>query len=158
MNSLEAENEARENGEGGVPFYPLHMMKEIMVALGVVIVIFALSTIHPAGLEEAADGFKTPEHVKPEWYFLSLYQALKYVPNGNLLGGFTYLNLAVAVQGLFFATLIALPFVDKYPNKAIRKRPLFLLLGIGAIIFMLVFTYLGFYSGGEDPIFGIRIH
>lgn len=144
--------------EGGIPFYPLHMMKEIMVTVGVVIVVFLLSTLHPAGLEEAADSFNTPAHIKPEWYFLSLYQALKYVPQGNFLGGLTFLNLAVALQGVGMLVLAAAPFLDKYPGKKAVRRPVFLALGIAALLFMLVFTYLGVFSGGKDPIFGMNIH
>lgn len=150
-------NEGEKHGEG-IPFFPLHMMKEIMVVIGVFTLLLILSTIHPAGIEEAADPFKTPAHIKPEWYFLSLYQALKYVPQGKFIGGLTYLNLAVALQGVGMVVLIALPFIDKYPSKRIWKRPLFLLLGIGAILFVVVFTYLGIFSGAKDPIFGMNIH
>ena len=32
----------------------------------------------PVGLEERADPFKTPPHVTPEWYFLAVYQGLKF--------------------------------------------------------------------------------
>ncbi|MEW5944594.1 MAG: hypothetical protein AB1742_00190 [bacterium] len=157
MNADDA-GETRGHEEGAIPFYPLHMTKEIMVMIGVIIVVFTLSTIHPAGIEEPADSFSTPEHIKPEWYFLALYQALKYVPQGKVFDGLTFLNLAVLLQGAAFAFLVALPFIDGYPHSMARKRPLFLAVGLAAILFMLVFTYLGYFSGMKDPILGINVH
>lgn len=142
----------------GIPFFPLHMMKEIMVMVGVLMLLFTLATWMPAALEEAADSFKTPPHIKPEWYFLATYQALKYVPQGMAFAGLTFLNLAISAMGLFFGFLAALPFIDRSPHTRMKRRPLFLIVGIGIVIFLVVFTYLGLYSGGRDPIFHILIH
>ena len=144
--------------EGSIPFYPLHMTKEIMVVVGVLIVLLGLATLHPAGLQGAADSFKTPPHIKPEWYFVAMYQALKYVPSGMAFLGLTYLNLAMVVTGLLILAMMAVPFLDKSPYTMARKRPVFTALGVCALIFMLVFTYLGVFSGGRDPIFGVFIH
>lgn len=158
MNDPGKEQQKIKHEDEGIPFFPLHMMKEIMVVICVLIVLITLSTLHPAGLEEAADSFKTPQHIKPEWYFLSVYQALKYVPQGTAFFGLTYLNLAVAMQGVVMVLLLLVPFIDRSPYKKIIRRPLFLLFGVFALIFMVVFTYLGHYSGGKDPIFGLLIH
>lgn len=142
---------------GGVPFYPLHFMKEVMVVVAIFTAILALSTFAPAELQEAADSFNTPAHIKPEWYFLAVYQALKYVPQGLAFGTITFLNLFVSFLGLLLAGLISLPFLDRSPHTMARRRPLFLVLGLLAIFLFLALTYLGYFSGGPDPVFGMRI-
>lgn len=150
--SLQSHDEA-----GGIPFYPLHFMKEVMVVVGVFVVLLVLSAFMPAELQQAADSFKTPGHIKPEWVFLAVYQALKYVPQGTAFGSITFLNLFVALMGLLAIVLAALPFLDRSPHTRARKRPVFLFLGLVAILLFLVFTYLGHFSGGRDPVFGMLI-
>ena len=43
-------------------------------------ILVVLASVFPAGLEDKADPLTTPAHIKPEWYFLSVYQLLKLVP------------------------------------------------------------------------------
>jgi quinol-cytochrome oxidoreductase complex cytochrome b subunit len=147
----------QDEESGGIPFYPLHFMKEVMVVTAVLLVILALSIFFPAGLQEAADSFSTPEHIKPEWVFLAMYQLLKYVPQGVAFGNVTYLNLFVAATGILGLAVAALPFLDRSPHTMARKRPLFLALGLLALALFVVFTYLGHFSGARDPIFGMLI-
>ncbi len=65
---------------GGVPFFPDHFVKEAAVMALVLGVVLFLATLLPAPMGEPADALKTPAGIKPEWYFLSVYQILKYVP------------------------------------------------------------------------------
>ena len=61
----------------GEPFFPNHITKEVIVAyltFGVILVLIALLPPH---LHPKADPMTTPQHIKPEWYFLSAYQLLK---------------------------------------------------------------------------------
>jgi len=50
------------------------------------------------------DIIKTPEHIKPEWYFLFAYCILRSVP--NKLGGVIGLVIRIVI-------LILLPFITK---------------------------------------------
>ena len=62
-------------------------MTEFYVVVGIVIlalVVGTLGMLFPVGLGAPADPLDTPLHVKPEWYFLALYQLLKYVPSSIL--------------------------------------------------------------------------
>jgi len=66
-----------------IPFYPDHLRTELRVVwilIGLAIAIGVIALFSPVGLEEPADPMVTPEHVKPEWYFLALYQMLKFLP------------------------------------------------------------------------------
>ena len=74
---------SENNQEKGVPFYPDHVALEAKVALGVVILVVVIGVIGlfaPVGLGAPADAMDTPAHIKPEWYFLALYQLLRYIP------------------------------------------------------------------------------
>jgi len=66
-----------------VPFYPDHISSEAKVVAGIVFVALVfgvLGLLSPVGIGDPADPLNTPAHVKPEWYFLALYQLLKYIP------------------------------------------------------------------------------
>jgi quinol-cytochrome oxidoreductase complex cytochrome b subunit len=99
-----------------VPFYPDHLMTELrvmLVIIGIVVLVGALGMFFHVGLEDPADPLDTPFHVKPEWYFLFLYQLLKVVPDYVFWGqieGRVFVTVAVIVGLLAF---MFLPFIDK---------------------------------------------
>jgi len=69
--------------ERTVPFWPDHLLYEAKVALwfGIGLIIIGIVGLFiPVGLGDPADPIVTPEHTKPEWYFLALFQLLKYLP------------------------------------------------------------------------------
>lgn len=99
-----------------VPFFPDHLMTEFWVAmgfLGLAIIIGAIAMFSPVGLQAPADPLNTPLHVKPEWYFLFLYQLLKVVPDYVFFGQIEGRVLVTvgAIVGLL--GLMLLPFFDK---------------------------------------------
>jgi len=124
-----------EQEKGSVPFFPDHFMTEFYVVIGIVvlaIVVGALGMLFPVGLQAPADPLNTPLHVKPEWYFLALYQLLKYVPPSILgINGPMF-----AVVGIILVLLIITiwPFIDKKADskKAMRVRV------IGAVVFVVL--------------------
>lgn len=126
------EQESKET----IPFYPDHIRTEFYVTLGVLtlILIVGIAGLYsPLGLGQPADPMDTPEHVKPEWYFLSLYQLLKYIPKN--IGAFA------PVLGLLF--LVIWPFIDRKPDKtksAYRNR---LILSIIVLIILIGLTIWG---------------
>src|SRR4030065_2589409 len=77
MSAIEHQN------EDTIPFFPDHVKTEFFVVLGVlavVLIIAIVGMINPIGIGDPADPLNTPAHVKPEWYFLALYQILKKIP------------------------------------------------------------------------------
>ncbi len=117
-----------QSSENTVPFYPDHVSKEAKVLVGVSILVLVVGLIGlfaPVGLGEPADPMNTPAHVKPEWYFLGLYQLLKYI---SKTAGAVLPILAILVITLW-------PFIDRKPDtsrKTYRWR------AIGAAIFMII--------------------
>ena len=114
--------------ETSVPFYPDHVSLEAKVVIGVSILALVVGLIGlfaPVGLGEPADPMNTPAHVKPEWYFLGLYQLLKYIS-----------KTAGAVLPLIGVLVITFwPFIDRKPDTSrisYRRR------AIGVTIFMVI--------------------
>jgi quinol-cytochrome oxidoreductase complex cytochrome b subunit len=123
------------------PFYPNHMLYQGIITAAVLLLFFAVVFFAPGVFmlpETPANPASTPEHVKPEWYFLPTYQWLKFFP----VQWFPWAPwlpalLGVASQGLVFAAILCWPFLDRKPERDIRRRPrLFVLATLGVLFFL----------------------
>ncbi|MDH5606784.1 MAG: cytochrome b N-terminal domain-containing protein, partial [Anaerolineae bacterium] len=124
-----------EKGES-IPFFPNYLMNEAVawwIVLGFLVI---LASIFPVGLEEKANPLETPAHIKPEWYFLSLYQLLKLVPR--------VVGVLLPMVGIGF--LVFLPFVDKNPEVVPQKRPIAVITGVITILAIVALTIWGWLS------------
>jgi ubiquinol-cytochrome c reductase cytochrome b subunit len=79
----------------------------------------------------------TPDHIKPEWYFLANYQTLKIFPN-ELIG--------LSVQSAAMTFLALLPFIDRGRERHPLKRPLFLACAIAGLLPWIGLSIWGHYS------------
>jgi ubiquinol-cytochrome c reductase cytochrome b subunit len=120
------------------PFYPHHVLEQVLQFFLLLAVLFALTLWRPAGLEDKADPISTPEHVKPEWYFLAEYQFLKTVPR----------NVGIVGMILVAALILAFPFLFDRKQEKFRplQRPWFFFGGITFVILYVFFTAWGHYS------------
>lgn len=119
-----------------IPFYPDHVGTEFRVVIGITVIAFifgAIALIAPVGLGDPADPMNTPAHAKPEWYFLALYQLLKYIP-----------KTAGAVLPVLAIVLIMLwPFLDRKPDKSRKIYKIrFVVVTIGLVL-LVAMTILG---------------
>ena len=119
-----------------LPFFPNYMLDEIIAWYVMLAILIVLASLFPAGLEAPADPLHTPEHTKPEWYFLFLYQGLKVVP--RIVG--------VTVPLIGVLVLLLLPLIDRNPRLAPRKRPVAITLGVVSIFGIVGFTIWGWLS------------
>lgn len=129
-------NEIEKNPEETIPFYPDHARTEIRVIGGLLVIaliIGALGILFPIGLDDPADPMNTPEHVKPEWYFLGLYQLLKYIPK---TAGVLFPFIAIGL-------LIIWPFMDHKPDT---KRQMWFRV-LGAIVLMAIIIAATIWGG-----------
>ncbi|HSI68143.1 MAG TPA: c-type cytochrome [Planococcus sp. (in: firmicutes)] len=116
-------------------FWPNFLLKEWMIGSVFLIGFLLLTVAHAAPLEGQANPTDTAYIPLPDWYFLFLYQLLKYeFASGpyNIVG-------AIIMPGLAFGALMLAPFLDRGPERRPSKRPLptgFMLLSIAAIIFL----------------------
>lgn len=128
-----------KDGVKKIPFMPDFVLEDLKVTyifLGIlfIFVFYYPKLYFPPDALEPANPFFTPPHIKPEWYFLAIYQMLKLIPN-KFLGVFVQLYLIVF--------LILLPLADPGSERRPLKRPLFLALSILVVLGFIVLTVLG---------------
>jgi quinol-cytochrome oxidoreductase complex cytochrome b subunit len=119
-----------------IPFFPHHVLKEGVIFCVMIGVLVTLIILWPVELGEKADPFVTPEGIKPEWYFLSTYQLLKYMP--KLIG--------ILVSLIPPLLLLLWPFLDRSPERHPKKRPVAVTIGVLGLLLALVFGVLGHLS------------
>ena len=102
----------------GVKFYPDIIYKDMIAAFGVFVLVLLLATFLGVKPEPPADPNDAAYVPRPEWYFLFLFQMLKYFP-----GQIEWIGTAV-VPGLAVLALLLLPFYDRSPFRHWRKRRL----------------------------------
>jgi cytochrome b6 len=100
-------------------FVPDFLLRDMIGWLTAVGLLAALAAFFPWELGRKADPFApAPAGIRPEWYFLSMFQGLKYLPAeiagvpGELIG--------IVFFGLLAAALVAVPLLDR---GASRGRP-----------------------------------
>ncbi|MDX1599968.1 MAG: c-type cytochrome [Anaerolineales bacterium] len=103
--------------KSGVPFFPDVVFKDAVVSLLVLLVLLGLILLAGVPLEARADPSDTQYTPRPEWYFLFLFQLLKYFPGElEVIGVFV-------IPTIFVALLFALPFLDRSRARHPFKRP-----------------------------------
>ncbi len=125
-----------------IPFFPNFLLRDLLgwlIALGILVF---LASVFPWELGEKADPLApAPAGIRPEWYFMFMFQTLKFLPakilffEGEMLG-----VLAFTVLG---ALLILVPFLDKKAAQELRS-PFFTTVGVIAIIYILIMTIVGY--------------
>jgi ubiquinol-cytochrome c reductase cytochrome b subunit len=137
--SRKDEMDDEQTGRSGtfqLPFFPNYVLDEVIAWYIMLAILIVMASVFPSGLEEPADPLHTPEHAKPEWYFLFLYQGLKVVP--RLVG--------IMIPIIGGALLLLLPFLDRNPNIAPMKRPVAITVGVLCVIGIVAFTIWGWLS------------
>ncbi|MDR7522245.1 MAG: cytochrome b N-terminal domain-containing protein [Armatimonadota bacterium] len=86
----------------------------------------------PAELGRRADPNRTPLPILSDWYFLALYQYVKYTP--PLWAGLG--------PGLLIGFGMLVPFLDRSKGRRPLERPFFFVVGLLALAYFLIFTTL----------------
>jgi cytochrome b6 len=123
-----------------MPFVPNFFLRDAIGWYAALGVLGALAAIFPWELGVKADPFAAaPAGIRPEWYFLFVFQTLKYIPakvffiDGELLGIFGFSAAALI--------WVAIPFLDRRVGFAPLTR-FFTGLGIFVIGYMIVLSWL----------------
>lgn len=126
----EYQEKYQEAKKKGIPFFPDALFKDAVVALALFALLILLSAAVGAALDERADP-SVEFDPEPEWYFLFLFQLLKYFP-----GSLEFVGVVV-LPGIVILALFTLPWLDRSARRHFTGRPVVMsvtgLLVVGAI-------------------------
>ena len=124
-----------------IPFFPNFVMRDVLLWLIVLNVLAILAVFFPWELGNKADPFASaPMGIRPEWYFLFMFQSLKFFPakiltlDGEVVG--------VSLFGLAGLLWFLIPFWDSKTPKGSRNK-IINYAGIGVVLYMIVLTIIG---------------
>ncbi len=90
-------------------FWPEQVLRDAVACLAVLlVVVFFIIRYHGAPLGAPADPTEQFSAARPEWYFLFLFQLLKYFP-----GSLEFLG-AIVLPTLLLLVVIAMPYIGKW--------------------------------------------
>ncbi len=122
-------------------FYPRQVLMDMAFALLLMIGLGILSFFHPARLGPLANPADTQFLPRPEWYYLPMFEWLKYWEGPQVVFAI------VVVPGLLAAAFFLLPFLDRKLERRPWRRPIPLL----AVAFVVLgMVYLGAKSRMDD--------
>ena len=104
-------------------FFPAQTARDVTVVTVVLIALFALAWRGMPAMEGPADPTDATFIPRPEWYFLGLFQLLKYFPGKLEVVG------AVIIPTVLGALLALLPWLDRGPDRDPRRRRVVMLGG-----------------------------
>jgi cytochrome b6 len=125
-------------------FFPNFFLRDLIGWILAVGVLAALAALFPWQLGEKADPFApAPAGIKPEWYFLFMFQTLKLLPGrilwieGEVLG---ILAMALGAVAWLFV-----PFLDR-PEENSRRTRWFTWGGIVLVIYIVTMTIIAYLT------------
>ena len=97
-------------------FFPEQVFKDTVGVTVAFIILFVMAIVAKVPLERLADPTDTAYIPRPEWYFLFLFQTLKFFKGPLETVG------SVVLPGVAVLTLFLIPFVDRGPMVRLGKR------------------------------------
>jgi cytochrome b6 len=140
---------------GGMRFFPNFALRDLLMWLICLIALLMLALLFPYGagipgleweLGQKADPLAPAfPGIKPEWYFLWVYQLLKEFPPHLL--GLEGPQVCLMVVNVLVAIWALVPWLDR-EARGERPSPGFSDLGVGAILFLVFLTLKAWDIGG----------
>ena len=127
-----------------MPFFPNYILRDVLAWYVLLAILAALAAFYPWELGNKADPFAVvPPGIRPEWYFLAMFHTLKLLPSHIL--GFEGEQLGVLAFGAAALLLVLVPFLDRRALKG-EKSPIFTILAVLGLLYLVVFTIVGHYA------------
>lgn len=127
-----------------MPFFPNFLLRDLLLWLIVLNVLAILAVFFPWELGRKADPFApAPEGIKPEWYFMFMFQTLKFIPaqvwfiDGEVLG--------ILLFGAAGVLWMLVPFWDRKSARGEQNR-FVNYLGLFAVLYIILFTIIGWLA------------
>jgi cytochrome b6 len=123
-------------------FFPDFALKDLLLWVIVFNILIFLALYFPWELGNKADAFASaPKGIRPEWYFMFMFQTLKLLPahilflEGELFG--------VVIFGAAGLVWMLVPFIKIKRKEGWKFQPL-TLIGIIIVAFIVIMTILGY--------------
>jgi cytochrome b6 len=135
----------KESGKP-MPFFPNFLLRDVLAWVVTIGILAALAAIFPWELGQKADPFApAPAGIRPEWYFVFMFESLKLIPakigpiDGEILG--------IMGFGICALLLVLVPFLDRRARRGEWSLG-FTILGIVAVIYIAAMTAVSYLMGG----------
>nr|AAU87444.1 cytochrome b [Polemon notatus] len=120
-----------------IPFHPYHSYKDTLMLTTIITMLLIILSFFPNLFNDPenfskANPLVTPQHIKPEWYFLFAYGILRSIP--NKLGGTLALLMSIAI-------LTLMPLTHTSNIRSATFRPLTQLMFWTLIATLIVITW-----------------
>jgi hypothetical protein len=128
-------------------FWPTQVLDQLMVFFLALSVVVAFAVLAPVHALAPADPLTRPESVKPQWYFLPVYQLTHYLPA----------TLVATLVVILVVLVVFWPFLDQHtearPARPGRRRWAMFVIGL-----LVVLGLLGHWSDQNWIVLGDRVH
>ena len=128
-----------------IPWFPNIFLYFSMLSAIFLALLIAVSAVFPISLPPeftpATASAYTPQ---PEWYFLWIYQILKF----SVFEG-PWITVALGLATIFLALLTLLPFLDRRSERNPARRPIYTTLGVIVVVEVVVLTIWGYFTPGQ---------
>ena len=123
----------RDRSQAYIPYFWEELTSQAMIFFLFLGVIGGIALLWPADLAERANVLVTPAGIKPEWYFLGLFQLVKVIPE----------LAALILVGVVVVLLFILPFIDRSPERNPLRKPVTTTIGIVIVVGLIALTIWG---------------
>ncbi len=123
------------------PFYPRQVLFDMAFVLLIMAALGGLAYLHPATLGPIANPADTHFLPRPEWYYLPMFEWLKFWEGPKVVLGI------VVIPGLLAMAFFLMPFLDRKLERRAWRRPI-PALAVAVVVFGMVF--LGVKSQFDD--------
>ncbi len=123
----------RDRSQSYIPYFWEELTSQAMIFFLFLGLIGGIALLWPADLDAPANVLVTPAGIKPEWYFLGLFQLIKVIPE----------LLALAVVAVIVVLLVVLPFIDRSPERNPLRKPVTTTVGIVIVVALVALTIWG---------------
>jgi cytochrome b6 len=125
-----------------MPFFPNFLLRDLLLWLIVLNVLAILAVFFPWELGRKADPFASaPAGIRPEWYFMFMFQTLKFLPAHILvIDGEVFGVLLFMVGGVLW---FFIPFWDRKTEGG-RRGKILNYIGVIAALYIVVMTIVGY--------------
>lgn len=119
-----------------IKFFPNFLMRDAAVWAGTFAILIAMVTMFPANLGPKVDPvLPAPVGIKPEWYFLFVFETLRRFPETIAIGAIT---IGVVVW-------LIIPFIDKRASRN-QRSTFFTIFGAAVLVYMISMTIIAYIT------------